>query len=69
VTARELLTESGSIFVQIGDENVHVVRCLMDEVFGAENFVGLVAFKKTSAVGSFAGGTMVLAGVCDYVLW
>ena len=37
--ARELLTESGSIFVQIGDENVHLVRCLMDEVFGSENFV------------------------------
>ena len=37
--ARELLTESGSIFVQIGDENVHLVRCLLDEVFGKENFV------------------------------
>ena len=37
--ARELLTESGSIFVQIGDENVHLVRCLLDEVFGSENFV------------------------------
>ncbi len=37
--ARELLTESGSIFVQIGDENVHLVRCVMDEVFGSENFV------------------------------
>jgi adenine-specific DNA-methyltransferase len=39
VVARELLTETGSIFVQIGDENVHLVRCLMDEVFGSENFV------------------------------
>ena len=39
--ARELLTESGSIFVQIGDENVHRVRAVMDEVFGAENFVSL----------------------------
>ena len=39
VVARELLTETGSIFVQIGDENVHLVRCLMDEVFGAKNFV------------------------------
>ena len=38
--ARELLTESGSIFVQIGDDNVHLVRSLMDEVFGAENFCG-----------------------------
>ena len=46
--ARDLLTDSGSIFVQIGDENVHRVRALMDEVFGDENFVALIAFKKTS---------------------
>jgi adenine-specific DNA-methyltransferase len=45
--ARELLTESGSIFVQISDENVHHVRELMDEVFGRENFVAVVAFRKT----------------------
>ena len=38
VVARDLLTESGSIFVQIGDENVHLVRCVLDEVFGSENF-------------------------------
>jgi adenine-specific DNA-methyltransferase len=43
--ARELLHESGSIFVQIGDENVHLVRCLMDEVFGAGNFVSQVSFR------------------------
>ncbi len=61
---RDLLTESGSIFVQIGDENVHRVRAVMDEVFGEENFAGEVIFKKT-------GGqrTNLLAGVCDYVLW
>ena len=47
--ARELLTESGSVFVQIGDENVHRVRALMDEVFGEENFVGQIAFKKSSS--------------------
>ena len=41
VVARELLTESGSVFVQIGDENVHLVRCVLDEVFGSENFVSL----------------------------
>ena len=46
--ARELLTESGSCFVQIGDENVHLVRALMDEVFGAENFVSLITFKTTT---------------------
>ena len=43
--ARELLTESGSCFVQISDENVHLVRNLMDEVFGKENFVSLILFK------------------------
>ena len=50
--ARELLTESGSIFVQIGDENVHRVRAVMDEVFGDENFVRQIAFSKTSSVRS-----------------
>ena len=45
--ARELLTESGAIFVQIGDENVHRLRALMDEVFGEENFVSEIHFKKT----------------------
>lgn len=47
VVARELLTESGSCFVQIGDENVHRVRAVMDEVFGEENFISLITFKKT----------------------
>ena len=46
---RDLLTESGSIFVQIGDENVHRVRAVMDEVFGTENFCAQIAFKKTGA--------------------
>ena len=45
--ARDLLTESGSIFVQIGDENVHRVRAVMDEVFGEDNFVAQIAFTKT----------------------
>ena len=61
--ARELLTESGSIFVQISDENVHHVRELMDEVFGAENFVTLVAFKKTGGQSS-----NYLGGICDYII-
>lgn len=69
LVTRELLTESGSCFVQIGDENVHLVRSLMDEVFGSENFQALVPFKKTSAVGSFAGGTVGLASTCDYLIW
>jgi len=51
VVARDLLTESGSVFVQIGDENVHRVRAVMDEVFGDDNAVATVAFKKTSALG------------------
>lgn len=48
VVARELLTESGSVFVQIGDENVHLVRSLLDEVFGDINFVAQIPFIKTS---------------------
>ena len=47
--ARELLTESGSIFVQIGDENVHRVRALMDEVFGRSNYFGTISFQKTGS--------------------
>jgi adenine-specific DNA-methyltransferase len=69
VVARDLLTESGSIFVQIGDENVHLVRNLLDEVFGSENFCSLITFKTTSGAGSFAGGTNVLAAVNSYLLW
>ena len=59
IVARDLLTESGSVFVQIGDENVHLVRSLLDEMFGAENFVSLITFKKTSGAGSKSGGTNV----------
>lgn len=62
--ARDLLTETGSVFVQIGDENVHLVRSVMDEVFGADNFCGQIAFKTT-------GGQAArkLASVCDILLW
>jgi len=67
--ARDLLTESGSIFVQIGVENVHRVRALMDEVFGDENFCGLIGYKKTTGAGSPAIGTDVIASVKDYLLW
>jgi adenine-specific DNA-methyltransferase len=69
LVARELLTESGSCFVQIGDENVHLLRSLMDEVFGSENFVSQIPFRTTSGAGSFAGGTNVLASINDYVIW
>ena len=64
MVARELLTESGSIFVQIGDENVHRVRAAMDEVFGEENFVGQILFKKTGGLAA-----NYLASVGDYLLW
>jgi len=62
--ARELLTETGSVFVQIGDENVHLVRCALDEVFGSENFCSLICVTKTSSA-----TTELLAGVADYLLW
>ena len=65
LVARELLTESGSCFVQIGDENVHLVRSLMDEVFGAENFVSQIAFASTS--GFSQASALGRAG--DYVVW
>jgi adenine-specific DNA-methyltransferase len=61
---RDLLTESGSIFVQIGDENVHRVRAVMDEVFGDENFVSLIQFRKTAYQ-----ATDYLANTCDFLLW
>ncbi len=64
MVARELLTESGSIFVQIGDENVHRVRAVMDEVFGEENFVSLIKLKKTSSLGG-----AFLDDPFDYIVW
>jgi len=64
LVARELLTESGSVFVQIGDENVHLVRALMDEVFGRENYCGQIFFLKTTGKGS---STVDSSG--DYLIW
>ena len=52
VVASELLTETGSIFLQIGDENVHLARCLMDEVLGSENFISLISIRKLTGVDS-----------------
>ncbi len=62
--ARDLLTDSGSIFVQIGDENVHRVRSVMDEVFGETNLVSELVFSKT--VGQTAD---FIPCVSDYCLW
>lgn len=64
VVARELLTESGSCFVQIGDENVHRVRALMDEVFGEVNFVSQIAFRKTGTTSA-----SLLDATSDYLVW
>src|SRR5450759_1470114 len=64
VVARDLLTETGSVFVQIGDENQHLMRNVLDEVFGSDNFCRLITFAKTS------GQTdNLLASVSDYLLW
>lgn len=62
--ARDLLTDSGSIFVQIGDENVHRIRAVLDEVFGDENFISEITVRKTSGLGSSG-----LAAVSDFVVW
>lgn len=61
---RDLLTESGSIFVQIGDEHVHRVRAVLDEVFGESNFVSMLVFKKTGGQSSSA-----IANVNDFIVW
>ena len=63
--ARDLLAEGGSIFVQIGDENVHRVRALMDEVFGEENFIGLIWFRKKT----MPLGDKYLERMGDYIVW
>ena len=61
--ARDLLTESGSVFVQIGDENVHRVRAVLDEIFGEDNFISDIVCLKTSGQAS-----KYLSGIFDYVL-
>jgi adenine-specific DNA-methyltransferase len=62
--AKELLTESGSCFVQISDENVHLVRSLMDEVFGSENFCREIIFTKTTGLGEVG-----LDCINDFIIW
>ena len=64
VLARDLLTESGSVFVQIGDQNVHLVRCILDEVFRPDNFVAEIHFQKTSYA-----TTETIAVISDTMLW
>ncbi len=62
--ARDLLAETGSIFVQIGDENVHLIRSLLDEVYGSDNFFSQITLKKLSPL-----GTSGMTNVTDYILW
>ena len=64
MVARDLLAESGSVFVQIGDENVHRVRALMEEIFGQDNHIADIVVLKTSSQTS-----QYLAGIADYVVW
>lgn len=64
IVARDLLTESGSIFVQIGDENVHRVRAVLDEVFGEGNFISQISYKTTGGQSS-----IYLSTVTDSILW
>jgi adenine-specific DNA-methyltransferase len=63
--AKELLSESGSVFVQISDENLHHVRELMDEVFGVDNFISLITFRKKT----MPLGATHLEGMADYLVW
>ena len=63
--ARDLLSESGSLFVQIGDDNAHVVRSVLDEVFGTKNFISMISFTKTTGLGT----AHKLPGRFDLILW
>lgn len=64
VVARDLLSESGSIFVQIGDENVHLVRSVLDEVFGSQNFISLITVRKSGTTPANQ-----ISNVNDYIVW
>ncbi|MGQ0835868.1 MAG: site-specific DNA-methyltransferase, partial [Gammaproteobacteria bacterium] len=67
--ARELLSESGSVFVQISDENLHLVRNLCDEVFGPSNALPLIVFRKTTGAGSPSGYVEAVPQTCDFLVW
>ena len=62
--ARDLLSESGSVFVQISDENLHHVREMLDEIFGSDNFLSVITTKKTGGMGE-----QFIGNVSDYVVW
>ena len=65
VVAQDLLTETGSVFVQIGDENVHLVRCLLDEIFGSENYISQITFRKKL----MPLGAKTIESMADFILW
>jgi adenine-specific DNA-methyltransferase len=67
--AKELLHETGSVFVQISDENLHHVKTLLDEIFLPKNFCSIITFQKTAAVSSPEAKTKVIGTLCDYVIW
>ncbi|WP_316170078.1 DNA methyltransferase [Bradyrhizobium sp. SZCCHNRI1058] len=67
--ARELLSKSGSIFVQISDDNLHHVREVLDEVFGSDNFVSVIAVSKTSGASSPRARTLTLSTTTDFIVW
>ena len=67
--SRELLADSGSIFVQISPENVHRVRVLLDEIFGGHNFVAEIVYQKTTGAGSPNEVLTSLPSVCDFIIW
>jgi adenine-specific DNA-methyltransferase len=69
LSAKDLLHESGSVFVQISDENLHLVRNLLDDVFGADNFICQISFQTTASTNSPQARTLSLSRVFDYVLW
>src|SRR6218665_1233087 len=62
--AKELLTESGSCFIQISDVNMHLVRGIMDEVFGSENFISTITYRTSGSL-----TTNFITPICDYILW
>jgi adenine-specific DNA-methyltransferase len=65
LVAHRLLHDTGSIFVQISDENVHLVRGVLDEVFGSDNFIGLIPFRKKT----MPLGTNFIEQMADFILW
>ena len=69
VMAKTLLADTGSIFVQIGDENVHRVRALMDEIFGRDNHFSTITYRTTTSAGGPSGAAQSLGAVADTLLW